>query len=48
MSNVIFKKTKNQKINKTTTMGISASGKSRNNKSLSKKIASPKKTRNGR
>lgn len=47
MSYVIFKKTKNQKINKTTTMGISASGKSRNNENLSKKLVSSKKNRNG-
>jgi len=46
MSNKIFKKTKDHKINKTTTMGITASGKSRNSKVVSKKFFSPRITRN--
>jgi hypothetical protein len=46
MSNRIFKKTKEHKINKTTSMGITASGKSRNSKVVSKKIFSPRNTRN--
>lgn len=47
MAQKIFKLTLARKINKTTTMGISASGKQRNSKTKTQQMISPKKSRNG-
>lgn len=47
MANKIFKLTQAGKINKTTAMGISASGKQRNSITVTKKMISPKKSKNG-
>ena len=47
MAQKICKLTQACKINKTTTMGMTASGKQRNSVTVTKKMISPKKSRNG-